>query len=80
MQNVLYSLIQNFLIGGSIIASISYEFIRLTGKYQMKVLFRALSIPNLMLQSLTTKQPDDSQIEVAVAAMQATIEADQNSK
>jgi len=63
-----------------IIASISYEFIRLTGKYQMKVLFRALSIPNLMLQSLTTKQPDDSQIEVAVAAMQATIEADQNSK
>ena len=58
------------------IASVSYEFIRLTGRYQSVPLFRALSIPNLMLQSLTTKQPDDAQIEVAVAAMEATIKAD----
>ena len=59
-----------------VIASISYEFIRLTGRYQRIPIFRALSIPNLMLQSLTTKQPDDDQIEIAVAAMQATIKAD----
>ena len=58
------------------IASVSYEFIRLTGRYQSVPLFRALSIPNLMLQSLTTKQPDDAQIEVAVTAMEATIKAD----
>ena len=58
------------------IASVSYEFIRLTGRYQSVPIFRALSIPNLMLQSLTTKQPDDAQIEVAVAAMEATIKAD----
>ena len=58
------------------IASVSYEFIRLTGRYQSVPLFRALSIPNLMLQSLTTKQPDDAQIDVAVAAMEATIKAD----
>ena len=58
------------------IASVRYEFIRLTGRYQSVPLFRALSIPNLMLQSLTTKQPDDAQIEVAVAAMEATIKAD----
>ncbi len=58
------------------IASVSYEFIRLTGRYQSVPMFRALSIPNLMLQSLTTKQPDDAQIEVAVAAMEATIKAD----
>ncbi len=58
------------------IASVSYEFIRLTGRYQNVPMFRALSIPNLMLQSLTTKQPDDAQIEVAVAAMEATIKAD----
>ena len=61
------------------IASVSYEFIRLTGRYQSVPLFRALSIPNLMLQSLTTKQPDDAQIEVAVAAMEATIKADKES-
>ena len=59
-----------------VIASISYEFIRLTGRYQRISIFRVLSIPNLMLQSLTTKQPDDDQIEIAVAAMQATIKAD----
>ena len=59
-----------------VIASISYEFIRLTGRYQRIPIFRALSIPNLMLQSLTTKQPDDGQIEIAVAAMEATIKAD----
>ena len=59
-----------------VIASISYEFIRLTGRYQRVPIFRALSIPNLMLQSLTTKQPDDGQIEIAVAAMEATIKAD----
>ena len=58
------------------IASVSYEFIRLTGRHQNVPMFRALSIPNLMLQSLTTKQPDDAQIEVAVAAMEATIKAD----
>ena len=58
------------------IASVSYEFIRLTGRYQNVPMFRALSIPNLMLQSLTTKQPDDAQIEVAVAAMEATIKSD----
>ena len=61
------------------IASVSYEFIRLTGRYQNVPMFRALSIPNLMLQSLTTKQPDDAQIEVAVAAMEATIKADKES-
>lgn len=58
------------------IASVSYEFIRLTGRHQNVPMFRALSIPNLMLQSLTTKQPDDAQIEVAVAAMEASIKAD----
>ncbi|MCL0105401.1 DUF1385 domain-containing protein [Dehalococcoidia bacterium] len=60
-----------------VIASISYEFIRLTGRYQRIPIFRVLSIPNLMLQSLTTKQPDDGQIKIAVAAMEATIKADE---
>ena len=59
-----------------VIASISYEFIRLTGRYQRVPIFRALSIPNLLLQSLSTKQPDDGHIEIAVAAMEATIKAD----
>ena len=59
-----------------VIASISYEFIRMTGKYQSISLFRAVSIPNLMMQKLTTREPDDLQIEVAIEAMQAALDAD----
>ena len=35
-----------------------------------------ISAPNLLLQKLTTRQPDDDQIEVAVAAMNAALSAD----
>ena len=35
-----------------------------------------MSVPNLLLQSLTTKIPDDDQIEVAINAMESAIQAD----
>lgn len=55
-----------------LIVSISYEIIRLAGKYDT-ILFRAISAPGKWLQRLTTKEPDDAQIEVAIAALMPVI-------
>jgi uncharacterized protein YqhQ len=59
-----------------VIAGISYELIRLSGAHSGKPLAQALMLPGLVLQRLTTRQPDASQIEVAVAAMRRALAAD----
>ena len=50
--------------------------IRLNAAYGANAVVRAMSLPSLALQSFTTRPPDDGQIEVAIAAMTAAIEAD----
>ncbi len=59
-----------------LISAVAYEIIRLSGRYERNPLVRLISAPNLLLQKLTTRQPDDDQIEVAVAAMRTALEAD----
>lgn len=56
-----------------VIAGISYEFIRLAGKSDSKIVC-ILSKPGLMLQNLTTKEPDLEMIEVAVRSVEAVID------
>lgn len=56
-----------------VIAGVSYEFIRLAGRYDNK-LVDILSKPGLCLQGLTTNEPDDSMIEVAIAAVEAVFD------
>ncbi|MHB8137570.1 MAG: DUF1385 domain-containing protein [Smithellaceae bacterium] len=56
-----------------VIAGISYEAIRFTGKYGRFKLVQILSWPGLALQKITTREPDDDQIEVAIAAMKKVI-------
>ena len=56
-----------------VIAGISYEAIRFTGKYSRFKFIQILSWPGLMLQRITTREPDDDQIEVAIAAMKKVI-------
>ena len=60
-----------------VVASISYEMIRFTGAHPSWIIAKAMAIPGLMLQGLTTRQPDDGQIEVAITAMETAIAADQ---
>ena len=60
-----------------VIAAISYEIIRFSGAHQNNFLARCISYPGLLLQRLTTRTPDDKQIEVAICAMQAAIDADE---
>ena len=59
-----------------VIAGISYEVIRFNAKHSGNALVRMGTVPSLMLQRLTTRQPDDDQIEVAITAMTAAIEGD----
>ena len=56
-----------------VIAGVSYEFIRLAGKSE-NALVNILSKPGMMLQKLTTKEPDDSMIEVAIASVEAVFD------
>lgn len=56
-----------------VIAGISYEIIRLAGKSN-HVLVRIISAPGMWLQRLTTKEPDDGMIEVAIAAIEAVFD------
>lgn len=63
-----------------VVAGISYEIIRWAGRSKSK-LVTMISYPGLMLQKLTTSEPDDGQLEVAIAAMSNVLnnggEADQ---
>ncbi len=59
-----------------VIAAVSYEFLRFSGAHSERPWARMLTYPGLMLQRLTTRWPDRSQIEVAVAAMNTTLVAD----
>lgn len=55
-----------------VVAGLSYEVIKLAGRRQ-KGCVKALTKPGLWLQRLTTREPDESQIEVAIASMKAVI-------
>ena len=59
-----------------VIAAVSYEVIRFSGRHSENPLVSLITGPSLALQALTTREPEDDQIEVAIAAMQRTIEAD----
>lgn len=55
-----------------IVAGVSYEIIKFAGRSQNKCV-SLLTKPGLWLQKLTTREPDDSQLEVAIASLKAVI-------
>jgi uncharacterized protein YqhQ len=54
-----------------VIAGISYEIMKLAAKHSDRPWARALSAPGVWLQGITTKEPSDDQVEVAIAALKA---------
>lgn len=56
-----------------VIAGVSYEFLRLAGRSDNAVV-NLLSKPGMWMQNMTTKEPDDSMIEVAIAAVEAVFD------
>jgi uncharacterized protein YqhQ len=57
-----------------VIAALSYEVTQFGSRHTKNRLVRAILTPGLWLQSLTTKEPDDSQLEVALSALRGVIE------
>lgn len=56
-----------------VIAGVSYEFIRLAGRYDNQVV-NLLSVLGLLMQRMTTKEPDDEMIEVGIASVEAVFD------
>ncbi|TAN42504.1 MAG: DUF1385 domain-containing protein [Nitrospirae bacterium] len=55
------------------IAGISYEFLKLSAKLHDNPVFKLAVLPGLLLQRMTVREPDDSQIEVAIAAVKEVL-------
>ena len=53
-----------------IICGLGYELLKVCGKYD-NALTRIISAPGMWLQRITTKEPDDDMIEIAIAALKA---------
>ena len=59
-----------------VIAGIGYEITRFMAKHSQNTLARVLLFPGLALQSMTTREPDNSQLETAISALNEVIKAD----
>jgi uncharacterized protein YqhQ len=60
-----------------VIAAVGYEFTRFSARFAENRVVRILFLPGLALQRMTTRQPNNSQLEVAITALKGAIEADQ---
>ena len=72
----LYWRVLSRIVPVPVVAAVSYEIIRFAGANRGAWFGRVLSAPGLWLQRITTRQPDEDQIEVAIAAMEAALAAD----
>jgi uncharacterized protein YqhQ len=68
-----YWLIASRILGIPLIAGLSYEVIKWAGKNRRKRWVRAVMWPGLMLQNLTTREPDEEQLAVAIASLEAVL-------
>lgn len=75
-RDPLWLLIGSRIVLIPFIGAISYELIRYAGTHPSQIWVRLLGAPNLWLQNLTTRPPDDSMIEVAIDAMNYALELD----
>jgi uncharacterized protein YqhQ len=70
------SLLYNMLVRVAlmpVVAGISYEIIRLSAKREGSLVFKVLTLPGIWLQNITTKEPDDRQLEVAIFALKESL-------
>ncbi|MEA2284670.1 MAG: hypothetical protein QOJ21_713 [Solirubrobacteraceae bacterium] len=68
-----YWLVLSRILGVPLIAGISFEIIKFAGRNRRKRWVRTVMWPGLMLQKLTTREPDHAQLAVAIAAMEAVL-------
>jgi uncharacterized protein YqhQ len=68
-----YWLVASRILGIPLIAGLSYEVIKWAGKNRRKRWVRAVMWPGLMLQNLTTREPDEEQLAVAIASLEKVL-------
>ncbi|HKP36549.1 MAG TPA: DUF1385 domain-containing protein [Pyrinomonadaceae bacterium] len=76
------SLLFNFLVRLALIpvvAGLSYEIIRLSAKKESGAFFKFITRPGVWLQNVTTKEPDDKQLEVAIIALKESLKLEPQS-
>jgi uncharacterized protein YqhQ len=73
-QNLVVSIAGRVLLV-PVIASLAYELLRFGARYRHHWWIRWLYLPGIWLQSITTRQPDDGMIEVAIASMREALAA-----
>ncbi|HEV2880007.1 MAG TPA: DUF1385 domain-containing protein [Pyrinomonadaceae bacterium] len=56
-----------------LVAGLSYEIIRLSAKREGSLVFKLMTLPGIWLQNITTKEPDDEQLEVALYALKESL-------
>jgi uncharacterized protein YqhQ len=70
------SLLYNMLVRIAlmpVVAGLSYEVIRLSAKKEGGIVFKLITLPGVWLQNITTKEPDDKQLEVALEALKESL-------
>ena len=56
-----------------LVAGISYEIIRFSAKKESGIIFKLITMPGLWLQNITTQEPDDAQLEVAIVSLKESL-------
>jgi uncharacterized protein YqhQ len=75
-----YWLLASRILGIPLIAGLSYEVIKWAGKNRRKRWVRAVMWPGLMLQNLTTREPDEEQLAVAIAALEKVLAEEEHTE
>ncbi len=69
-------LVASRILGLPLVAGVAYEAIKFAGRHQHQLVGKILMAPGSWLQTITTNEPTDDMIEVAVAALEATVAAE----
>jgi uncharacterized protein YqhQ len=68
-----YVLLATRIVGVPLVAGLSFELIKFAGRNRGKGWVQLIIWPGMQLQKLTTREPDDEQVEVAIAALEAVL-------
>ena len=61
-----------------VVAMLAYEYIRFSARHLDNPVIHAITVPNLAMQRLTTREPDDTMVQVAIEALQKVLDSEQN--
>ena len=75
VENFLWRMLSRIVLL-PVVAGLAYEFLKFTAKHMDSSIGRILSWPGMMIQKLTTKEPDDDMVEVAIASLKAVMHAE----